>query len=98
MGLAQIKRLHEFLAIQKRNHHALKKILEQIPGIQFRRLPDPEGDSCTFLSWFLPTEEITIKLVEALKAEAKTKAQAHVQNIMAEAQLNAKQEAAVSGV
>ena len=69
VGLAQIKRLHVFLAIQKRNHNALKKMLEQIPGIQFRRLPDPKGDSCTFLSWFMPTEEITIKLVEALKVE-----------------------------
>jgi hypothetical protein len=29
-------------------------------------------------------------LVESLKAEAKTKAQAHVQSIMEEAQLNAK--------
>ena len=69
VGLAQIKRLHEFLAIQKRNHAILKKLLEQIPGIQFRRQPDAEGDSCTFLSWFLPTEEITAKVIEALKAE-----------------------------
>lgn len=69
VGLAQIKRLQEFLAIQKRNHAALKKILERIPGIEFRRLPDPEGDSCTFISWFLPTEEITSKVVEALKQE-----------------------------
>ncbi|QDP86132.1 ribonuclease Y [Chryseobacterium sp. SNU WT5] len=38
-------------------------------------------------------EDAKSELVEALKAEAKTKAQAHVQNIMAEAQLNAKQEA-----
>lgn len=69
VGLAQIKRLNEFLAIQKRNHAVLKKMLQQIPGIKFRRLPDEEGDSCTFVSWFLPTEEITTKLVEALKAE-----------------------------
>jgi 8-amino-3,8-dideoxy-alpha-D-manno-octulosonate transaminase len=69
VGLAQIKRLPEFLAIQKRNHAALKKILEKIPGIEFRRIPDPAGDSCTFISWFLPTEERTAKLVEALKAE-----------------------------
>lgn len=38
-------------------------------------------------------EEAKTELVEALKAEAKTKAQAHVQNIMEEAQLNAKAEA-----
>ena len=38
-------------------------------------------------------EDAKNELVEALKSEAKTKAQAHVQNIMAEANLNAKQEA-----
>jgi 8-amino-3,8-dideoxy-alpha-D-manno-octulosonate transaminase len=69
VGLAQIKRLPEFLSIQKQNHTALKAILSQIPGIEFRRVPDAEGDSCTFLSWFLPTEEITGKLVDALKAD-----------------------------
>lgn len=38
-------------------------------------------------------EDAKNELVEAMKAEAKTKAQAHVQSIMAEAQLNAKTEA-----
>ncbi len=38
-------------------------------------------------------EEAKSELVESLRAEAKTKAQAHVQSIMEEAQLNAKNEA-----
>ena len=38
-------------------------------------------------------DEARNELVESLRAEAKTKAQAHVQSIMEEAQLNAKQEA-----
>ena len=38
-------------------------------------------------------EEAKAELVESMKAEAKTKAQAHVQSIMEEAQLNAKGEA-----
>jgi len=38
-------------------------------------------------------EEAKAELVESLKAEAKTRAQAHVQGIMEEAQLNAKSEA-----
>ena len=38
-------------------------------------------------------EDAKNELVEAMKAEAKTKAQAHVQNIIEEAHLNAKQEA-----
>lgn len=69
VGLAQIKRLPEFLALQKKNHGALKEILAQIPGISFRRIPDPSGDSCSFISWFLPTEKITRAVVAELKAQ-----------------------------
>lgn len=69
VGVAQIKRLNEFLEIQKRNHSQLKNILSQVPAISFRKIHDPEGDSCTFLSWFLPTEEITRAVVNELKAE-----------------------------
>src|SRR5215212_704493 len=51
VGLAQIKRLNEFLSIQKKNHGRLKNILSQVPAITFREIPDPQGDSCTFISW-----------------------------------------------
>ena len=69
VGLAQIKRLDDFLAIQKKNHAALKNILATVPEISFRRIPDAEGDSCTFLSWSLPTAEITNAVVNELKSE-----------------------------
>jgi 8-amino-3,8-dideoxy-alpha-D-manno-octulosonate transaminase len=69
VGLAQIKKLDHFLAIQKNNHRQLKSFLSKIPGISFRRIPDPAGDSCTFLSWFLPTEEATRAIVNELKAQ-----------------------------
>jgi 8-amino-3,8-dideoxy-alpha-D-manno-octulosonate transaminase len=69
VGLAQIKKLDQFLAIQKKNHAQLKNILSQIPEVSFRHIPDPAGDSCTFLSWFLPTEEITRAVVTELKAQ-----------------------------
>jgi len=69
VGLAQIKRLPEFLSIQKKNHAQLKNILLQIPEISFRRIPDPAGDSCSFISWFLPTEEITRAVVAEMKAQ-----------------------------
>ncbi len=68
VGLAQIRKLNTFLAIQKKNHTLLKNILEQIPEISFRVIPDESGDSCTFLSWFLPTEEITRAAVAEMKA------------------------------
>ena len=69
VGLAQIKRVDEFLAIQKKNHTALKEILSAIPQISFRQIPDPAGDSCTFLSWFLPTEELTRAAIAEMKAQ-----------------------------
>jgi len=69
IGLAQIRKLDKFLAIQKKNHGQLKTILSTLPEITFRQIPDPAGDSCTFLSWFLPTEALTRSLVTELKEQ-----------------------------
>lgn len=68
VGLAQIHRLPEFLATQRKNHQLLKSILATVPEISFRRVPDPAGDSCSFISWFLPTEEQTRAVVQEMKA------------------------------
>jgi 8-amino-3,8-dideoxy-alpha-D-manno-octulosonate transaminase len=69
VGLAQIKKLDSFLSIQKKNHTALKNILATVPELSFRRIPDPQGDSCSFISWFLPTEEITKSVITEMKAQ-----------------------------
>ena len=67
VGLAQIKKLDTFLAIQKRNNQILRSYLEQVPGIQFRVVPDPAGDSHSFLTWFLPSQQHTEKAIAAFK-------------------------------
>ena len=67
VGLAQIRKLPNFLAIQKRNHAALKAHLEAIPGVAFRRVPEGGDDSCSFISWFLPTAEQTQAAVEEMR-------------------------------
>lgn len=69
VGLAQIQRLPSFLATQRKNHQLLKSILATVPEISFRRVPDPSGDSCSFISWFLPTEEQTRAVVQEMKAQ-----------------------------
>lgn len=69
VGLAQIRKLDTFLAIQKKNHTYLKNRLAQIPEVTFRVIPDEKGDSCTFLSWFLPTEELTRAFVAEMKEQ-----------------------------
>jgi 8-amino-3,8-dideoxy-alpha-D-manno-octulosonate transaminase len=69
VGLAQVRKLDQFLAIQRRTLTQLKAILSTVPEISFRSIPDPEGDICTFLSWFLPTEEATRALVAELRQQ-----------------------------
>jgi 8-amino-3,8-dideoxy-alpha-D-manno-octulosonate transaminase len=69
VGLAQIRRVDEFLSIQKKNYTALRSILEQVPEVSFRTIPEGGEDSCTFISWFLPTEEITKAFVAEMKAQ-----------------------------
>ncbi len=67
VGLAQIRKLSQFLSIQKKNNKVLRGILEQVPEISFRLIPDETGDSCSFLSWFLPTAELTRAFVDEMK-------------------------------
>lgn len=69
VGLAQIQRLPSFLATQRKNHQLLQSILAKVPEISFRRIPDPAGDSCSFVNWFLPTEEQTKAVVQEMKEQ-----------------------------
>ena len=67
VGLGQIKRMDEFISIQRRNHGILKAALSTIPEVSFRRIPDSSGDSCGFLNFFMPTAELSNKVVDAFK-------------------------------
>ena len=69
VGLAQFRKLDQFLSIQKKNHQSLHAELAKIPDLKFRTIPDPAGDSHTFLSWFMPNRELTDAIVEELKAQ-----------------------------
>lgn len=54
VGLAQIRKMDEFLSLQRRNHLIIFNCLKSISGITFRRIPDELGDTGSFLSFFLP--------------------------------------------
>lgn len=69
VGLAQIRKLDRFLLIQKNNYRLLRTYLEQVPEISFRQVPEGGEDSCTFISWFLPNEEITKAVVAEMKSQ-----------------------------
>jgi 8-amino-3,8-dideoxy-alpha-D-manno-octulosonate transaminase len=69
LGLAQLRKLDRVIAAQRKNQAVVMEALAGLPGIKFRGMPDPEGDSATFLAFNLPEEEQTKAFQKALKAE-----------------------------
>lgn len=67
VGLAQVRRLGDFVETQRKYKKILKDALATIPEVSFRRIPDPEGDSAGFLSFFMETAELSTKVGAALK-------------------------------
>lgn len=57
VGLAQLRKLDRILEIQRANQRLFLEGLADLPRVTFRRVPDPSGDSATFLSFFLPGED-----------------------------------------
>jgi len=67
VGLAQLKRLDEFVAIQKKNYTIIREALSTIPEVTFRTVPEGGEESYSFLSFFLPDIEIARNVSEAFK-------------------------------
>lgn len=68
VGLAQLDRLDEFLAIQKKNYSILRNALSQIPELVFRKVPTGGEESYAFLSFFMPDQLKAEKAHKALGA------------------------------
>jgi len=69
VGLAQMRKIKQLVDGKRKNKAIIKDKLRGIDGITFRHMPDEEGDSGTFLNFFLPTTEFAQKAVDQL-AEA----------------------------
>jgi dTDP-4-amino-4,6-dideoxygalactose transaminase len=67
--IAQLGKLDRLLADLRRVKGALKDRLREIPGLQFRRIVDPEGECSTLLVMILPDHKTT----EAVARELGTK-------------------------
>ncbi len=57
MGLVQLGRLDYVLEQQRKNKAKVKKAISKIKGLEFRDLPDEEGDGGDTLIFFLPDKE-----------------------------------------
>ncbi len=68
VGLAQIKRLKDFIAIQKKNYTIIRDALSVIPEITFRTVPKGGEENYSFLSFYLPDLELTRKVSREFKS------------------------------
>jgi len=67
VGLAQVKRLPEFLDIQRRHFNIIREALSSIPEVVFRTVPEGGVESCAFLNFFLPDLQTARKVIDAFK-------------------------------
>ena len=67
VGLAQIRRLDDFLSIQERNFKQMQSALSGIEGITFRTIPEGGVQNYSFLNVFLPDEKMANRAAGALK-------------------------------
>ncbi len=69
VGLAQLAKLDFIVAEQQKNKQKLKEAAAEIPGVNFRKISDPSGDSATFLAFSLRDGEHCQKVNDFLKKE-----------------------------
>jgi 8-amino-3,8-dideoxy-alpha-D-manno-octulosonate transaminase len=69
VGLAQMRKIEQLVSGKRKNKKIIKDKLRGIDGLTFRHMPDEEGDSGTFLNFFLP-DTATAQLMVAKLTEA----------------------------
>jgi 8-amino-3,8-dideoxy-alpha-D-manno-octulosonate transaminase len=69
IGLAQLAKLDSMIVEQRKNKAAIRSALEEVDGVTFRTIPDPDGDTATFLAFFLPDGEATRRFNGVLSDE-----------------------------
>ena len=67
VGVAQLKKLKQFIAIQKKNYTIIKDALSTIPQVEFRTVPDGGEESYGFLNFFMPSLEQARHVSEGFK-------------------------------
>jgi len=65
----QLRKLPPMLDAQQRNQRRILSEIADLPGLTFRRLPDPEGDGGSSVNVFLPDPTTARRFAKALRAE-----------------------------
>ena len=66
VGVAQLKRLDEFLGLQEKHYRIMEEAIVDIPGITLRRVPEKGVQNYSFLNFFMPSEASARKAHTAL--------------------------------
>jgi len=66
VALAQTRKVPQIREANRKNKQLLTEILSGTEGVSFARIADPDGDSATFLNFFLPDTETAKRTVAEL--------------------------------
>lgn len=69
VALAQFRKMDDIVKRMQRNKKLIKNRIRNIPGIEFRKVNDEQGDVAVCLIFYLPDEGQVPQFVDALKAE-----------------------------
>lgn len=66
VGLAQMRKIDRIRNAKRANKAYIRSRLSAIEGLSFRPMPDPDGDSGTFLNLFMPDQPMAEKAAHEL--------------------------------
>jgi dTDP-4-amino-4,6-dideoxygalactose transaminase len=66
---AQLAKLPGLLDMMRKNKLRILEMIGEIDGLERRRIPDPEGDGSSSITWFLPDSGIARRFVNTVRAE-----------------------------
>jgi 8-amino-3,8-dideoxy-alpha-D-manno-octulosonate transaminase len=69
IGLVQLRKMDSIIQSQRRNKKAVKDGISDIPEIEFRNVPNPEGDTGDSVIFFLKDKQRTEQFMKAWTAK-----------------------------
>ena len=66
VALAQLRKLNDIITVLREKKRKLKSLLADIPGLQFRTLPDPEGECATLCTLLFENAEQAARVAKTL--------------------------------
>lgn len=82
VSLAQARKIDDILVILRTKKTMLKSMLQDLPGVKFRTINDPEGECATLLTLIFDTKEMADQFCAAVGSKTISHSGWHVYNNM----------------